>query len=126
MYRISRHPQYLGWIIWSYGVYLLLLQLRYPKRSWGISGNLPWLLSTMVIIGVAMMEELNMRKRHGEAYDAYRKSAPFLFPVPGFLEGLFALPLRILFKKSQPDRRREVVGVVGLFTLLLIGLTGWF
>ena len=26
IYRFSRHPQYAGWIMWSYGVYLLLLQ----------------------------------------------------------------------------------------------------
>jgi protein-S-isoprenylcysteine O-methyltransferase Ste14 len=126
VYRISRHPQYLGWILWTYGAFLLIQRLQYPRRSWGIGASLPWLISTMVIIAVAMMEELNMRKRHGEAYDAYRKTAPFLFPVPGFIERLFALPLRLLFKKSQPDRRREVVGVVGFFTVLLIGLSAFF
>ena len=73
VYRISRHPQYLGWIIWTYGLYCLILAAQYPRRSWGISASLPWLLSTMVIIGVAMIEELNMRKRHGEEYEAYRR-----------------------------------------------------
>jgi protein-S-isoprenylcysteine O-methyltransferase Ste14 len=101
VYRLSRHPQYLGWILWSYGVYLLLLQ-RYPKRSWGIDASLPWLLSTLAIIGVAMLEELNMRKRHGAAYETYRRSAPFLFPVPSFFEKIFAFPVRALFKKSEP------------------------
>jgi len=91
VYRISRHPQYLGWILWSYGVYLLLLQARYPRRSWGISASLPWLIATMVIIGVAMLEELSMRRRHGDAYESYRRGAPFLFPVPAVIERLFAL-----------------------------------
>ncbi|MHC4236285.1 MAG: methyltransferase family protein, partial [Planctomycetota bacterium] len=112
VYRISRHPQYLGWILWSYGVYLLLLRGVYPKRSWGIDASLPWLVSTLVIIGVAMLEELNMRKRFGDAYETYRRSAPFLFPLPGFVEKVFALPTRLLFKKSQPDRRREVAVVI--------------
>jgi hypothetical protein len=126
VYRISRHPQYLGWIVWSYGVYLLLLQLRYPKRSWGISGSLPWLLSTIVIIGVAMMEEVSMRRNHGDAYESYRRSAPFLFPVPRFLERLFALPFRILFGTWRPNRIREVVVVLGFYTVLLIGASSLF
>jgi protein-S-isoprenylcysteine O-methyltransferase Ste14 len=121
VYRLSRHPQYLGWILWSYGVYLLLLQGRYPKRSWGIDASLPWLLSTLVIIGVAMLEELQMRKRHGEAYETYRRSAPFLFPVPKSVEKIFAYPTRLLFKKDQPDRKREVAVVIGLYAVLLIG-----
>ncbi|UCC83949.1 MAG: HEAT repeat domain-containing protein [Gemmatimonadota bacterium] len=121
VYRISRHPQYLGWILWSYGIYLLLLQGRYPKRSWGIEASLPWLLSTLVIIGVAMLEELNMRRRHGEAYETYRRSAPFLFPLPAFVEKLFALPFRLLFKKSQPERKQEVAAVLSLYAVLLMG-----
>jgi len=123
VYRLSRHPQYLGWILWSYGVYLLLLQARYPKRSWGISASLPWLLSTMVIIGVAMMEELSMRRRHGEAYESYRRTAPFLFPVPGMVERLFAVPFRLLFRKDRPTRRREVIMVLGLYTAGLLGVS---
>ncbi len=126
VYRISRHPQYVGWILWSYGVYLLLLRGVYPKRSWGIDASLPWLVSTLVIIGVAMLEELNMRKRFGDAYETYRRSAPFLFPLPGFVEKVFALPTRLLFKKSQPDRRREVAVVISLYAVVLIGASAFF
>lgn len=120
VYKISRHPQYLGWILWSYGVYLLLLQGLYPKRSWGIDASLPWLLSTLVIIGVAMLEELNMRRRHGEAYEAYRGSAPFLFPLPAFVGKLFALPLSVLFKKSRYQRKREVAAVLSVYAVVLM------
>jgi len=126
VYRISRHPQYLGWILWSYGIYLLLLRGLYPKRSWGIDASLPWLLSTLVIIGVAMLEELNMRRRHGEAYETYRRSAPFLFPVPAFVEEIFALPLRVLFKKSRYERKREVATVLSLYAVLLMGASALF
>ena len=113
----------LGWIVGSYGVYLLLLQARYPRRSWGISASLPWLLSTMVIVGVAMMEEITMRRRQGELYESYRQELPlpFLFPVPAFVERLFALPFRVLFRKDRPERRAEVAVVLVLYTVLLIG-----
>jgi len=126
VYRISRHPQYLGWILWSYGVYLLLLRGMYPRRSWGIDASLPWLLSTLVIIGVAMLEELSMRRRYGEAYETYRRSAPFLFPVPRFVERLFALPTRLFFKKDEPSRKREVAVVLALYAVLLIGASAFF
>jgi protein-S-isoprenylcysteine O-methyltransferase Ste14 len=126
VYRVSRHPQYLGWILWSYGVYLLLLRGMYPRRSWGIDASLPWLLSTLAIIGVAMLEELNMRNRFGEAYEAYRESAPFLFPVPKFVGRLFALPTRLLFKKGEPERKREVAIVVSLYGIALIAASALF
>jgi protein-S-isoprenylcysteine O-methyltransferase Ste14 len=126
VYRISRHPQYLGWILWSYGVYLLLLRGMYPRRSWGIDASLPWLVSTLVIIGVAMLEELNMRKKFGESYETYRKSAPFLFPVPKFIGQFFTLPTRLLFKKSQPERKREVAVVLSLYGIVLIAASALF
>jgi len=126
VYRISRHPQYLGWILWSYGVYLLLLRGMYPRRSWGIDASLPWLISTLCIVGVAMLEELNMRNKHGDAYEAYRASAPFLFPVPKFIEKLFALPTRLFFKKGEPDRKREVAAVISFYGIVLIVASALF
>ena len=126
VYRISRHPQYLGWILWSYGVFLLLMRGLYPKRSWGIDASLPWLLSTMVIVGVAMLEELNMRRRYGESYEAYRQKTPFLFPVPKFIVRFFALPFRVFYGKEQPERKREVAVVLSLYTVLLIGASAFF
>jgi protein-S-isoprenylcysteine O-methyltransferase Ste14 len=126
VYRVSRHPQYLGWILWTYGAYLLIQRFLYPKRSWGIGASLPWLLSTMVIVGVALLEELNMRRRHGQEYEAYRKSAPFLFPVPRRVERLIAAPFRWLFGKDRPDQRREVVLVLGLYTAVLVAISAVF
>jgi protein-S-isoprenylcysteine O-methyltransferase Ste14 len=121
VYRVSRHPQYLGWILWSYGVYLLLLQGRYPKRSWGIDSSLPWLLSTLVIIGVAMLEELKMARRFGEAYEAYRARTSFLVPLPALARSVFALPLRLLFRKRVYQRQREVAAVLAFYAVLLMG-----
>ncbi|MCG6963983.1 MAG: HEAT repeat domain-containing protein [Acidobacteria bacterium] len=120
VYRFSRHPQYLGWIVWSYGLYLLLERGMYPRRSWGISASLPWLLSTMVILAVAMLEELQMRRHHPEAYERYRRSAPFLLPFPAWIGRLIALPCRVLFGRDRPERRREVAAVVSLYTALLM------
>jgi HEAT repeat protein len=80
----------------------------------------------MVIIGVAMMEELNMRNRHGEAYESYRRSAPFLIPLPKVVERALGAPFRIMFGKEQPTRRREVVAVVGFYCALLMAISAGF
>jgi len=125
VYRFSRHPQYLGWILWTYGAYLLVQRMDYPKRSWGIGASLPWLISTMVIIVVAMVEEMNMRRRHGDAYEAYHQRTPFLFPMPRVVERAISSPFRLLFGKARPDRIREVLAVVGLYTLALVGLSAF-
>jgi len=126
VYRFSRHPQYLGWILWSYGAFLLLLQARYPMRSWGIEADLSWLLATMVIVGVAMLEELEMQRRHGAAYGEYARRTPFLVPLPRAVRRLFALPCRLLFRGDAPGRKREVAAIVSLYTVLLIAASAFF
>jgi hypothetical protein len=126
IYRISRHPQYLGWILWSYGVYLLLLAGRYPRRSWGIDASLPWLVSTLVFVGVAMLEEVGMRKRYGEDYERYRRATPFLFPVPAAVAAVVRWPTRLLFGKDVPGRRREVAILVSLYAIVLMGASALF
>ena len=107
-------------------MYLLLLLSRYPKRSWGIDASLPWLISTMIIIGVAMLEELNMQRRFGDSYAMYRTKTPFLFPVPAFINRLFSWLFRVLLGKDQPQRPYHVVTVLCLETAVLIGASAFF
>lgn len=123
LYRFSRHPQYLGWIIWSYGMLIALMRVNYPKRSWGIPASFPWLVSTMVIIGVAMMEELKMERLHGENYVKYRNHTPFLFPLPKFISAFFAMPQRLLFKKARPRSGGQVAVVLLVFLLFFTALS---
>ncbi|MGD8277690.1 MAG: HEAT repeat domain-containing protein, partial [Gemmatimonadota bacterium] len=120
VYRWSRHPQYLGWILWTYGAYLLLRRMQYPRRSWGIGASLPWLISTLVIIGVALIEELNMRRRYGTEYETYRRRAPFLLPLPRIVTRLLSLPSRLLFRTERPERKREVVAVLAVWGVLMV------
>jgi len=124
VYRWSRHPQYLGWIVWSYGV--MFLQGSDIKLNYELSNSLPWLLSTMIIIGVAMLEELKMKKAYGEAYEAYRRRAPFLIPLPRFIGRAFAFPHRLIFKKPYPERKREIVAVLAFYTVLLLGISAFY
>ena len=124
VYRLSRHPQYLGWIVWSYGV--MFLPGSNIKLCYGLSNSLPWLLSTMIILGVAMMEELKMRRVHGETYASYAQHAPFLFPLPRFLGEAFNLPLRLIFKKEYPERKGEILAVLAFYTAIALGTSALY
>ncbi|MEE4273142.1 MAG: hypothetical protein V2I67_15825 [Thermoanaerobaculales bacterium] len=123
LYRFSRHPQYVGWIMWSYGMLLYVLrhsELYQFKIRWGMPSSLPWLLSTMVIIGVAMIEEIRMAEANGGAYDSFRERTPFLFPLPSGLAGLIAAPMRWTIRRPWPENGRQVAAVVAVYTLILV------
>ena len=123
LYRFSRHPQYLGWILWSYGMLICPINLPNMKRSWGIEGSLAWLLSTMIIIGVCLLEEIQMKRDYGKTYQAFRERTPFLFPLPKWIGRSLSWPGRALFGEDFPKRRREVALIIVLYTAVLIGLS---
>lgn len=124
IYRVSRHPQYLGWIIWSYGI--MFLHSPNIKKMFEISNSLPWLLTTMIIIGVAMLEELKMRRERGEEYESYCRRTSFLFPLPRFVSKIFSVPLRLIFKKGHPERKREIFAVLAFYTVLCIVASAFY
>lgn len=123
IYRISRHPQYLGWIIWSYGI--MLLPGDNQKRYFELSNSLAWILSALVIIGVALFEELKMRKVDGPAYKRFQERTPFLFPLPGFVSRLLKWPLRLIFQKNQFKRKREILVFLLIYLVIIMGLSAW-
>ena len=125
VYRLSRHPQYLGWIIWSYGV-MFLPSSNNIKLCYELSNSLPWLLSTMIIIGIAMLEEVKMKRAFGDSYESYRRGAPFLVPLPRFMAKASAWPLRFMFKKPYPERKREIAAVLAFYTVLCLGISAFY
>lgn len=102
---------------------LALMRVRYPKKSWGIAASLPWLLSAMIIIGVALLEERKMKKQLGNQYEKYNMKTPFLFPLPKFISSVFTIPARLLFKKKIPERKGEIAAVLSIYILLFVGLS---
>jgi protein-S-isoprenylcysteine O-methyltransferase Ste14 len=126
IYRFSRHPQYLGWILWSYGLVLYWIhegEGAHFKISWGIPDSSPWLIATMVIVGVAMLEEIRMRREQGAAYDAYRERTPFLLPLPRIANKIIAAPMRWVLREEWPESGKQVAVVILLYTLILFGLS---
>jgi protein-S-isoprenylcysteine O-methyltransferase Ste14 len=123
LYRHSRHPQYLGWILWSYGVMLRASLLDVPLGGANPSASLPWLLSTLAILCVALMEEVKMARAHGEAYTAYRDRTPFMFPLPRAVSSAIAAPMRALLNRDQPENGWQVLVVFLAYAAILVLLS---
>ncbi len=123
IYRYSRHPQYLGWIIWSYGLMLYGPSLNQMKKSWGWNSTLPWLLSTLVIIGICLLEEIKMQEKAGKTYKKYRDSTPFLFPLPDLLKKIISAPMRMVIRKPYPETKKQAGVVVALYAVIFMGLS---
>ena len=115
IYRYSRHPQYLGFIIWSYGLMLLASQTPIPLGGQNPGASFPWAISSLLVIGVALSEEAQMARQYGQGYEEYRRSAPFMFPLPQFISSIIKVPVRIVLKK-RPENARDI-----LLALLLHG-----
>jgi protein-S-isoprenylcysteine O-methyltransferase Ste14 len=126
IYRFSRHPQYLGWIIWSYGLLIYLIHnssLVHFKLTYEMPSSLPWLITSLVIICVALFEETKMKQNYPEEYENYRKQAPFLFPTPNFISKIVTLPVRLLLRKEQPESGKEVAIVFFIYLGIMILLS---
>ncbi len=82
IYRYIRHPQYLGFIIWSYGILILTYIMPYVRGAFHIPPTLPWLISTVLIIDIALYEEIKMKNTLGDRYKEYITNTSFMIPIP--------------------------------------------
>jgi protein-S-isoprenylcysteine O-methyltransferase Ste14 len=110
IYRFSRHPQYLGWIVWSYGL-LLRVSLRHDTvlQDTNPGASLPWVLSTLLIVCIALSEEIRMRRQHTQEYERYSRRAPFMLPLPSSLSRMISAPLRLVLRKDRPETGWDLI-----------------
>ena len=120
IYRYSRHPQYLGFLLWSYGM-LHQGTIEYPPGGRYVPPpSLPWLISAITIIGVALYEERIMISNKDVVYAKYRDSTSFIIPLPKQLSSIVTAPMKFLMKKSLPETRKEIFYMMILYCFLLI------
>jgi len=123
IYRYTRHPQYLGFIIWSYGVMLFAAQQPVPMGGSNPGASLPWLLTSLVVVCIALAEENRMRKEDSERYSQYTASALFMFRIPKFVSTAITFPMRLLLKKDRPETGKELLATFAVYATLLILLS---
>jgi protein-S-isoprenylcysteine O-methyltransferase Ste14 len=116
IYRFTRHPQYLGWIVWSYGLMLRVALRRDTALGQGNPGaSFPWVISTLIIVCVALSEENRMRRIRGHEYERYSGRVPFMLPLPGFVSRAIAAPLRFILGKERPETGWDVVSTFAIY-----------
>jgi protein-S-isoprenylcysteine O-methyltransferase Ste14 len=126
IYRFTRHPQYLGWIIWSYGLLIYLIRnssLVHFKLTYEMPSSLPWLITSLVIICVALLEETKMKQKFPEEYENYKKQAPFLFSIPRFISNILTFPIKLLLRKEHPESGKDVAIVFFIYLAIMILLS---
>lgn len=124
IYKISRHPQYLGWILWSYG--LFLMPVDHLKKSWGYADSLPLLLTFMIIIAISLLEELKVTQDFRRDYLQFKSKTAFLFPLPKKLLRFFLHPLRFILKKGKIDKKSDVYIIILYYTGVLMILSFFY
>jgi protein-S-isoprenylcysteine O-methyltransferase Ste14 len=130
-YKYSRHPQYFGFLLWSYGVDLLAKVAYNPFWVRQPGPSFLWLVSAILIVCLALEEEIAMVQRTGKNYRRYQRRTPFMAPLPRILTRACTVPIRLLLKKELPDRSIEVFytfvmycSILAFFSALLLPFEG--
>ena len=123
IYKYSRHPQYLGFLIWSYGIMLLASFSPVPFGGLNPGASFPWLITALIVICVALREEIKMVKLYGKSYSRYRENSPFMLPLPKFISSAITAPIRILFKSNLPKSGKEIIYTFAVYLLILVLLS---
>jgi len=117
-YKYCRHPQYFSFLLLSYA-----WMLWYSRSFWSMpEPTFIWLLSAIIIVGLALQDEINMVKKHGDAYAKYRNKTPF-FWLPRKLLKLFGIPMWWLLGKRYPENNREMLSVIVVYLIIFMLLS---
>jgi len=123
LYKYSRHPQYLGFLVWSYGLMLLTSYVGAPRGGYIPPPSFPWLISALTIVGTALQEEQTMIKRHGDKYKKYMEKTPFMLPLPKKLSTIIAAPAKMVTKENWPENRKQTFAVLLTYFCILVLLS---
>ncbi|MCX8204630.1 MAG: DUF1295 domain-containing protein [Candidatus Nezhaarchaeota archaeon] len=121
IYKYSRHPQYLGFILWSYGLLIYVSYKPYVRGAFTTPPALIWLISTMVVMGVALLEEMEMTKKHRERYGEYCRRTPFMMPLPKPLAKVIEAPMKVI--GGWPKSVKGIIATLALYTAILIAIS---
>lgn len=120
IYKYIRHPQYLGFLIWSYSLILIYSFLIASPFAYYPPPGLPYLILLFTITGIALIEEEKLIEKYGDDYKEYRERASFIIPLPKKIKNLILwIPRRVIYK-DIPETRLEVVKVLIIYFIIII------
>jgi hypothetical protein len=77
--------------------------------------SLPWVISTLIIVCIALSEEIRMRRQQGAEYEGYSREAPFMIPLPGFLSRAISAPFKLIRGKERPETGWDLVWTFAIY-----------
>jgi protein-S-isoprenylcysteine O-methyltransferase Ste14 len=110
-------------MLWSYGLTLMAARAPVPFGGENPGASLPWALSSLVLVCVALWEEVSMRRLRGAEYESYAARVPFLVPLPSLVSNALRAPMRRVLKKDWPENGRDIGLVFLVYTALLVVLS---
>ena len=78
LYSHVRHPQFMGIIIISIGLTVMVLT---QSSANPLQVPASWLMQVLGYICLARYEESHLLKRFGESFNQYKRDVPFMFPI---------------------------------------------
>ncbi len=123
LYRYSRHPQYLGFIIWSYGLMVYVSTINTVYGGYTTVPSLPWMIAFLTLLGIAIVEEMETRDKIGARYETYHSQTPFLFPLPYLIRGVIIIPIRLVLKETFPKSKRGILVTLLIYGIILVLLS---
>ena len=97
LYGKVRHPQYLGFIVMTWGI-SAVSAIWVFKYSWLSLSH--WVAISLAYVVLGFLEEKYLLKKYPQEYKEYKEKVPFLFPVPHprkIPQPIFDLGIIILF-----------------------------
>jgi len=124
IYKYSRHPQYLGFILWSYALLIYDTYVFKPvKGGYFAPPSIIWLTVVMIIIAIALREEDYMVRTYGDKYVQYVNKTPFLLPLPKSFVNVLMYPAKVILKNNRPQKPFEYFKVFLVYYIILILLS---
>ena len=120
LYKYSRHPQYVGLLLASYGMLIHINFLPYARGGYIPAPSLLWLIMALLIVSISLKEELTLFQEQPEEYHAFRQKAPFLFPLPMRISDLFLFPAQKFLKKDWPESNKDIFILMSFYGVILI------
>ncbi|MGQ9546198.1 MAG: hypothetical protein ACUVTR_03420 [Dehalococcoidia bacterium] len=95
----------------------MILAALTPDVKGGVNpgASLLWLLSSSVIIGIALTKEMEMVRMYGQTYPGYQKNTALTLLVGKFVSSLISVPSRLLFRRNLPQNEMQVFVLVSIY-----------
>ena len=101
----------------------MLILSTYNQAPWSTPTviTLNWLVSSLILVGVALAEEINLRSDDGLNYVEYADRVSFMFPLPRLVRRTVSAPFRIIWGGDYPENLRMVLKTLVL-TFLVVSI----